>query len=132
MYAGELTSRLSLHECISHTYLYCLIYFRPFVDDLTKKERSIFEFIYASHFPVLYKKGRRFWYFIQKGGESFWVYMHICFVYAKWGKEFLKNFWSLCMLSPCLCIYVCLVLCTSLHIFMFIVMHKLRGSFYEA
>jgi len=29
-------------------------------------------------------------------------------------------------------IYVCLVLCTSLNIYMFIVMHELRGSFYKA
>ena len=76
----------------------------------------------------------------QKGREWFWVYMHIlslCLykmgrrilkVYSKRGRRFL-----ICMfLSPCFCIYICLVLCTSLNIYLFIVMHELKGSFYEA
>ena len=99
MYTGELTSRLSLHECISHIYLYWLIYFHPFVDNLKKRGRSILEFIYASlfHSLILYKKGE-------------------------------KNFGVYACLSPCLCIDVCFVLCTSLNIFIFIVMHELRGA----
>ena len=56
--------------------------------------------------------------FMQKGEKDF--------VYARRGEEF-----GGC-LSPCLCIYVCLALCTLLNILLFIAMHELRGSFYEA
>ena len=62
------------------------------------------------------KRGEGFSCFIQKGGECFW------------GEEFL----SYACLSPCLCIYICLILYTLLNILLFIIMHELRGSFYEA
>ena len=64
-YARELTSRLSLHECISHIYLYCLLCFRPFFDELTKRGRRILR-VYICMFIFLF--------------------MHICFVYAKKGE----------------------------------------------
>ena len=93
--------RLPFHKCISHIYLYCWFIFHHFVDD---------------------------W---QKGGEWFWVYIYIftiwVYVYTKRRrmiftvytkkreKVFGKRIFDLCMfLSPCLCIYICLVLCTSL------------------
>ena len=110
-------------------YLYCLIYFHPFVDELTKKGRSVW-WVYICMFIS-------FPCFIQKGGERLWefnmhvifLFTHICFVYAKRGEEFGELY---ACLSPYLCIYVCLSLCISLNIFRFIVMYELRGSFYEA
>ena len=66
----------------------------------------------------------------QKRGEGFWEFIYACLFSCLWiyvlfnakrGKEF-DEFYA------CLYIYVCLVLCTSLNIFMFIVMHELRGA----
>ena len=89
-----------------HTYNFnVLICFRPFVDELTKRGRSILRvyicmFCFSLYMHVLFscscKKGRRFW----------WVYF---VVYA----------------------YIFLFsLYTLLNIYLFIAMHELRGSFY--
>ena len=71
----------------------------------------------------------------QKGGEVFGeiiyacLFMHVYFlIYAKRGK---RIWWVYAYLFLYLCIYVLFGLCISLNIFMFIAMHKLRGSFYE-
>ena len=64
----------------------------------------IFEFFHILSLCILcfIKWGECFWKFKQKGEEGFWE----------------KNFFDVCMfLSPCLCIYICLVLCTSLNIY---------------
>ena len=109
MYAGELTSRLSLHECISHVYLYCSICFYPFVDDWQKRgERfwvyiCIFEFLHILSLCILcfIKLGECFWKFKQKGGEGFWekdfgclhvsltLLMHIYLFYFMYFIEYL-------------------------------------------
>ena len=118
---------------ITYIYPYCWFVFHPFVDDWQKG-------------------GERFWVYI-----CIFEFLHIlkfrkcilCWVYAscvlqnrenvleclnKKGEKVFreKNFWFMYFLSPCLCIYICLVLYTSLNILLFIVMHELRGRFYEA
>ena len=98
------------------------VYLCPFVNDLTKRGREIWRFIYVYlfHFLVLYKKG-------EKDFESF-VYAYM-FCLCKKGR---RIWWVDACLSPYLCIHFCLVLYTLLNILLFIVMHELRGSFYEA
>ena len=70
-------------------------------------------------------------FYTKRGRRILRVYicMHICFVYAKRGEKF-SEFYA--CLSSCLCIYVCLSLCTLLNILLFIAMQELRGGFYEA
>ena len=128
MYAGELTSRLSLFKNVYRIYLFIVWFaFTPSLMNWQKGGEIFCEFIYAyfSHLLV----------FIQKGGEGFWVLIYTCFcIYMFW---FLtkrgRSIWCVyACLSPYLCIHVCLVLCPSLNILLFIVMHELRGSFYKA
>ena len=57
------------------------------------------------------------------------MFMHICFVLQIGEKEFDEFYASLACLSPYICIHVYKL---SLHIYLFIVMHELRGSFFEA
>ena len=76
MYAGDLTYRLPLHECISHIYLYCWFVFTPLLM-IDKKGENDFEFIYA---------------------YLFWVY--IC-IFKNWVYAYIL---SLCM-SYILCLY---------------------------
>ena len=80
MYVGELTLHLSLSSWMYIAYISLLVeLFSPLCWWLTKRGRSIFEFIYASlfHFLVLYKKGEKD-YFIQNGEKGFWGFLHIC------------------------------------------------------
>ena len=95
-------------------YLFCF-YFNPFVDDW-QKGGEVFE-IYAC-FP----------FFIHKGGVVF-MFMHICFILQIGEKEFDLFYAWLACLSPYICIHVYVLHC---HIYLFIVMHELRGSFFEA
>ena len=74
-----------LHKCISHIYLYCLICFLPFVDELTKMGRRILR-VYICMFIFLF--------------------MHKCIVYAKRGEE-VGEFISLFMHIR-LCLYTLL------------------------
>ena len=81
------------------------------------------------------------WWFDKKWEKNFEslfesLYMHVYFLFnaymfclCKKGRSIWKV--SLC-LFPHLWIYMLFVLCTSWNIFMFIVMHELRGSIYEA
>ena len=86
---------------------------------IDKKGENDFEFIYA------YIEFMHFM-FLQNGENDFES------LYKKGEKVFGKRIFNLCMfLSPSLCIYICLLLCTSLNIYLIIVMHELRGSFYE-
>ena len=138
MYAGGANFMflffMNVYHTHTHTYPYCLIYFLPFVDDLAKKGKGIW-FIYAC---LLTKRGRNIWWFIYA------CLLHVYFILKKGEKDFLyfiqkggEGFWRegfliYACLSPSLCIYICLVLCTSLNIYLFIVMHELWGSLYEA
>jgi len=118
---------LSSWMYIAYIYLYCLICFHPFVDNLTKRGRSIL-WVYICMFIS-------FSCFIQKGVEEFWEFMHIYLVYVyatclfhflvlyeKGEKDFEslciyvlfmfmqhgeKNFWSLCMFIS-LFMHICL------------------------
>ena len=107
MYAEELTSRLSLHECISHIYILILdlFYFTSLLM-IDKKGEKDFEFIYAYLSFCIYwvyashvlQNGRMFLKVLNKKGE----------------KVFEKRTFDLCMfLSPYWCIYL-FSLCTSL------------------
>ena len=91
---GELTLRLSSSWMfIAYIYLYCLICFRPFVDKLTKRGRSIWR-VYICMFIFLFT--------------------HICFVYAKRGEEF-GEFMHICfyLVYALYWISLCLLLCMS-------------------
>ena len=103
------------------------VYLWPFVDDLTKRGREIWSFIYACLF-FIYMHVYFISLFYTKRGEAFWefiyaclffqlVSVHICFVHA---KSILH-----------LCIYVLFVLCIHWISLLFIAMLELRGSFYE-
>ena len=137
---GELTSRLS------SSWMY--ITYTPLLFDLCKKRKILFSVCT----PLLMN-----W---QKGGEKFGVFIYACLFYLLpftidikigiksifcwyqiffcWYQEHLvlylligikSMFISLVYQISCLCIFYVEHL---LHIFMFIAMHELRGSFYEA
>ena len=109
-----------------------LFYFSPICWWLTKRGEWFWVYICIfRNWVFAYNKFMHVLYFMcihkGKGGEGFWK------LNKKGEKVFGRRMFGLCMfLSPCLCIYICLVLCTSLIIYLFIVMHELRGSFYEA
>ena len=102
MYAGKLTYRLPLHECISHIYPCCWFVFHPFVDDWQKRGEWFWvyicayleiEFMHILSLCILClykKKGRR-----------------ILKVYTKRGRRFLeKRLFGLCMFSFTLFIHI--------------------------
>ena len=106
MYAGRANFTPLLFMNVYRIYIFIVWLSSPLCWWIGKKGKKYFESLYICMFIFLFN-----------------AYMFMLVVYAKRGEEF----WSLCMFSPCLCIHVCLVLCTSLNIFMFIVMHELRG-----
>jgi len=77
--------------------------FQPFVDDLTKRGRSIW-WVYKCMFIL-------FPYFIKKGGEGFWEFMHICFCLCK--KE--KRIWNLVSLCMFIFLFMCICLFSFMH-----------------
>ena len=73
MYAGGVNFTSLLFMNVYHIYLYCLFFLRLFVDELTKRRRSIWR-VYICIFISL---------FMQKGGEEFGNFMHVyILVYA--------------------------------------------------
>ena len=122
MYAGGANFMSLLFMNVYRIYILLVWFdFAPLLM-IDKKRENDFEFIYAyldiEFMHVLY------FMFIQKGGEGFWK-----FIQKKERRFSGRRILDFRMfLSPCLCIYICLVLCTSLNIYLFIVMHELRGS----
>ena len=91
---------------------------------IDNKGEKDFEFIYAYEFCIYWVYAS----YVLQNGKMFFEGLN-----KKGEKVFGKRILDLCMfLSPYLCIYICLVSCTSLNILLFIDMHELRGSFYEA
>ena len=152
-----LTIRLYSSWMYMHIHPYSFVFLRPFVDELTKKGRRI-RWVYICMFilfPRLCKKGKKnlvsLCMFISLFMHIYivwFVFLPLCWWIDKKGKKYLENlymhvyFISLFMqkgekefgefIYVYLCIYVLFGLCTLLNIFMFIVMHELWGSFYEA
>ena len=95
----------------------CLIwvYFEPFVDEW-QKGGEVFE-MYMHVFLTLLLKGRRIY-----------VYAYM-FCFANRRKRVWLVLCLLACLSPYICIHVYVLHC---YILLFIVMHELRGSFFEA
>ena len=79
MYAGGVNfMSLLFMNVISHISPYCLICFHPFVDELTKRERSIWRvYICMSLFS-----------FMQKEGKEFGEFMHICVIWFMYFIEY--------------------------------------------
>ena len=107
------------------------IVFDPFVDSLfrTKRGRKFFLFCFC-FYPFIDD-----W---QKGGERCWVlYAYLCFAYIKfnWYLEHVL-FLNISLVSRafyCLCISMHVShVSYSLHIYVYLFMHELRGSFFEA
>ena len=132
-----------------------LICFSPLCWWLTKRRRmilSLYMHIWVYAFYVFTKWGEWFRKFIQKGGESLYMYiwvfayiefMHFMFIQKgregfwkfkpKGGEGFWEKNFLFMHVSLTLFMHIYLFsLCTSLNIYLFIVMHELRGSFYEA
>ena len=97
-----------------------LFHFPPLLM-IDKKEEKDFEFIYAYLSICIY------WVYtscVLQNGENNFESLN-----KKGEKVFGKRIFDLCMfLSPCWCIYICFVSCTSLNILLFIVMHELKGA----
>ena len=94
-------------------------YFNPFVDDWQKRgEVFVISLIYMHVFLLLLLKGEK--------------YLCLCIyvLVLQIGENEFELFyaWVAC-LSPYICIHVYEL---SLHIYLFIEMHELRGSFFEA
>ena len=97
MYVGKLTSRLPLHECMSHISIYWLILFHPFVDFCFWQKGVEHCFVFTlTPLLMIDKKGEK--YFSIYACLSFciyWVYACLCIVFMhllfyKMGKCFWK------------------------------------------
>ena len=76
MYAGELTLRLPLHECISHIYIFIIdLFFTPLLM-IDKKGENDFEFKLSLYMHIyslslcLYKKREKDFESLNKKGEK--------------------------------------------------------------
>ena len=128
MHLYELTSRLSSSWMyIAYMYLYCLIY--------AKRKKNI---IYVFSVCTLC------WWIDKKGERNLeFLYMHVCLIcyllplisraFFGWYQEHFLLVSRACLFHwyqiSCLCIFMLSIHGISL---LFIAMHELRGSFYEA
>ena len=132
MYAGGANFTSLFFMNVYRIYLYCLICFYPFFDDWQKGGEVFDEFIYACMnvsciFLFYTKRGRR----ILRVYICMFIFLFNAYMFClyKKGRSIGRVY---LYLFPHLYIYVVFGLSNSLNIFMFIAMHELRGSFYEA
>ena len=105
MYAGELTLRLSSSWMyIAYISLWFDL-FSPLFWWIDKKGEKFFESLYMHVYFSL---------FMQNGEEEFSEFIYACLIFGIYAYMFV------------------FALCISLNIYLFIIMHELRGSFYEA
>ena len=99
MYAGELTYRLPLHECISHIYLYCRFLFTPLLM-IERKGENDFEFIHA-YLEIEFMHILSLCMYWVHACSIFYVYTkkrrRILKVYTKRWRKILQVWWVLCM-----------------------------------
>ena len=90
-----------------------------------KERENIVLFFTLTPLLMIDKKGEKYFSIYACFGKRIYVHAY-CFVLQMGEKEF--DVFYAC-LSPCICMHVYKL---SLHIYLFIVMHELRGSFFEA
>ena len=103
---GTNFTSLFINVYCTYIFIVCFVV-HPFVDDLTKRGRRILR-VYI------------------------WMFVFLAYAYMFCLCKMGRRIWVYACLSPFVCIHVCLIQDLSLYIYLFIAMHELRGSFYEA